>query len=134
MQPKMSTYLAKFMTKNRFNANEVDVQLGLRYCHGRSSIYCQILEHYVAQYGEAPTLAHFQQQSPEDIVRWLHTLKGHSATIGATAFSLRARELQQDWHTLDVQELTSRWKELSLHMQRIVAEAKEYIQLYQTHP
>ncbi|WP_157984145.1 Hpt domain-containing protein [Pseudidiomarina planktonica] len=122
------------MTRNRYNANEVDVQLGLRYCHGRSSIYRQILEHYVDQYGEAPTLASFQQQSPEDIVRWLHTLKGHSATIGATAFSLRARELQQDWHNLDERELNSRWQELSLHMQRIVAEAREYIQLYQAHP
>ncbi|MEX1222752.1 MAG: Hpt domain-containing protein [Idiomarina sp.] len=122
------------MTRNRYNANEVDVQLGLRYCHGRSSIYSQILEHYVAQYGDAPTLANFQQQSPEDIVRWLHTLKGHSATIGATAFSLRARELQQDWHNLDAQELSARWQELSLHMQRIVAEAREYIQLYQAHP
>jgi len=120
------------MTKNRFDSAAVDVQLGLRHCHGRQSIYRQILEHFVGQYDVLPALTEFQTQPAEAIIRWLHTLRGHCATIGATALSIRVRELQQDWPALTAAELETRWAEISKSIQGVIAEAKQYIQLYQS--
>ena len=125
------TYLVRRMTKNQFNAAEVNVQLGLRYCDGREAIYHQILQHYAEQYQQLPELLTLQQQSLEETIRWLHTLKGHSATIGATALSVRARELQQAWHELEQVELRQRWAELTEQLRKVVAEVLQYIQLYQ---
>lgn len=119
------------MTKNRFDSAAVDVQLGLRHCHGRSNIYRQILEHFVEQYASLPALKAFQAQPAEEIIRWLHTLRGHCATIGATALSIRVRELQQDWPDLTAAELETRWNEISNSIQGVIGEARQYIQLYQ---
>lgn len=132
MPPKVSICSVKPMTKNRSSHAEVDVQLGIRHCDGREDIYCQILEHYYAQYITLPALADLQRQSQNDTVRWLHTLRGHSATIGAVGLSTQARELQHVWYDLTQLELKQRWQQLIAHIQQVTAEANQYIQLYRT--
>ncbi|GAB3362496.1 MULTISPECIES: response regulator [Giesbergeria] len=79
----------------------LDMALGLRHALGRRALYADLLHRFVShQANTATILATSLAQGDHDTARRLaHSLRGLAATLGATALSQTAAELEQ---TLDV--------------------------------
>lgn len=120
-------------------SERLNTQRGIRYCHGRADIYLQILQHFVAQYDQpqhsaalvAERFAELAALPDEDAIRWLHTLKGHSATIGATALSEQCKTLQADWQQASQVELARQFTALAEALALVCGDVKQVIQLSQ---
>lgn len=113
-------------------SERLNTERGVRHCHGRTDIYLQILQHFIAQYDRPPQCAELISLAAPDAIRWLHTLKGHSATIGAADLSDVCKALQADWHELTATEVEPRFAALSAALALVCADVKQVIQLYQT--
>lgn len=111
-------------------SERLNTQRGIRHCHGRADIYLQILQHFVAQYEQSQPFAELLALPADDAIRWLHTLKGHSATIGAAALSEHCRALQASWPQATPAELERGFIALSAELALICADVKQVIQLY----
>ena len=65
---------------------------------GDRNLYAQLLNVYLQELRLLPRelAAHLDSGKREEALRMVHTLKGNSATLGAKAFSSRARLLEQE--------------------------------------
>ena len=74
----------------------IDTQRGLRFVGGNADLYRRVLQQFVRHYGDdiETVTARFSSDQPEQIKAEAHSLKGASATIGATRLPLLAGDLE----------------------------------------
>jgi len=75
---------------------ELDIQTGLRSLGGKRARYRQLLDKFVQQHGEdvGRIRAALEQMQFDEARRLAHSLKGVAGTLGATAVSEAAREVE----------------------------------------
>jgi PAS domain S-box-containing protein len=74
----------------------IDVSRGLRFVGGRADLYRRVLQQFVQHYGDEidDVVAHLSPDAPAEVRAVAHSLKGASATIGASRLPPLAGELE----------------------------------------
>ena len=74
----------------------IDTQRGLRFVGGSADLYRRVLQQFVRHYGDdlESVVSHLSSDQPDPVRAEAHSLKGASATIGATRLPLLAGDLE----------------------------------------
>lgn len=88
----------------------IDTQKGLSYLAGNTSLYIKLLRGFYNSYKDIK----LEDLNDEDLKREAHTIKGLSASMGATALNDVAKEIE---HTLDRSFFPRFYEELSMVME-----------------
>ncbi|WP_290919650.1 response regulator [Halodesulfovibrio sp.] len=78
-----------------FKFSTIDAEAGLKYMNGDMALYHKILRNFLSTYEDAnESLRKLLVENKKEAKRLLHTLKGLSASIGATDLHLITKELE----------------------------------------
>lgn len=111
---------------NRFKI--IDVSIGLSYTNGDGRMYSTILKDFAASISEKKALIN-RLADVEDIGRFtieVHSLKSGAKTIGATALSDKALEMERLGHKRDVDGIHARIGSLNREIDLVINDIKDF--------
>ncbi|MCR5279076.1 MAG: response regulator [Lachnospiraceae bacterium] len=110
------------------NFKIVDVAVGLSYTNGDGAMYSAILKDFAASISDKKTLLN-RLADVEDIGRFtieVHSLKSAAKTIGATALSDKALELERFGHKRDIDSIHKRIGSLNKEIELVIDDIKDF--------